>query len=98
MADKPGTVKMRPAPTLDTSWHDHAACKSEDPTLFFIPDEPEEGFDRAYRERAARRVCASCPVSTECLRHALTRPEEFGIWGGLTPHERERLRGRQVSA
>lgn len=98
MARKPGTVKMRPAPTLDTSWHDHAACKSEDPALFFNSDESEEGFERAQRERAARRVCASCPVSTECLRHALTRPEEFGIWGGLNPAERERLRSRQVPA
>lgn len=46
---------------------------------------------------AARKVCAWCPVRLECLRAAMrwegsreTR-YRFGMWGGLTPLERQRL-------
>src|SRR5690606_4128918 len=39
------------------------------------------------REQAAKRICATCPVRTQCLTHALTYPEAYGIWGGLNEHE-----------
>lgn len=42
----------------------------------------------------AKRVCAVCPVVDECLDDALSRNEQFGVWGGLTPDERRRLRWR----
>jgi hypothetical protein len=38
---------------------------------------------------AAKAVCAECPAQPECL--ALGMSAEFGIFGGLTPAERDRL-------
>ena len=37
-----------------------------------------------------------CEVSVECLQTAIENNETFGIWGGLTPKERSRIR-RQYS-
>lgn len=45
--------------------------------------------------RAAKALCHACPVTAECLEHALTFPEHHGVWGGLGEAERARLRRRQ---
>ncbi|MEV7174880.1 WhiB family transcriptional regulator [Streptomyces sp. NPDC093224] len=46
------------------------------------------GEDRAERDQAAKEVCALCPVRAECLRHALSVQEPYGVWGGLSEEER----------
>lgn len=40
--------------------------------------------------KAAKAICARCPVVTECLDHALLTRQPDGVWGGLTPSERKR--------
>ncbi|PGH49697.1 WhiB family transcriptional regulator [Streptomyces sp. Ru87] len=74
----------------DHTWHDHAACRSTphhqvDPELFF-PD-PDE-LDRI---RAAKSLCAQCPVRRTCLDAALEAGDRDGIRGGMTEEEREPL-------
>ena len=44
--------------------------------------------------RAAKRICQTCTVQTECLEYALANDERFGIWGGLSERERRRLKRR----
>jgi WhiB family redox-sensing transcriptional regulator len=39
-----------------------------------------------------KKICSECPVKNLCLEYALEQQEEFGIFGGLTPGERRRLR------
>lgn len=69
-------------------WVSRAACRGEDPAMFF----PEYGMSRyAYRALA---ICAECPVKAECLDHALTHDEEYGIWGGTSQRERRRIKRR----
>ena len=58
------------------------------PAMFYI----EKGGQRAT---AAKAVCARCPVQTECLDHALTEDERFGVWGGMSGLERQRERRRR---
>ena len=41
---------------------------------------------------AALAVCCNCPVRNECLQHALTKPETYGVWGGLSARQRNRIR------
>jgi hypothetical protein len=55
--------------------------------LFFGPD-GERQPERDVRERKAKAICAQCPVRTECLDYALSRPEKYGTWGGLNEDER----------
>lgn len=39
----------------------------------------------------ARDVCRFCPVRQACLAQALLDDEPFGIWGGFTKPERDRI-------
>jgi WhiB family redox-sensing transcriptional regulator len=42
----------------------------------------------------AIEICHECPVRTDCLNHALATNERFGIWGGTTEQQRDRMRRR----
>lgn len=85
-------TKRRPPkrnPRPDLAWHDHAACNGDDLHLFY-DHEGETRHARDIREALARQLCGWCPVRDDCLTHALTYPERYGIWGGLDPDERRR--------
>ena len=56
--------------------------------MFFHP-EGERGAARLARERAAKAICASCPVRRECAQHAEQVREPYGVWGGMSEEERE---------
>ena len=68
-------------------WIDAAACaKPGMPDVWF----PGSGPTGERAARAAKRICATCPVRQECLQHALTWRESAGVWGGMTETERQR--------
>lgn len=69
-------------------WMNGALCAQVDSELFF----PEH---QGKSPRAAKRICAVCPVQAECLEYALQHREQFGVWGGTTERERRRMRPRQ---
>ncbi|MHD0283738.1 WhiB family transcriptional regulator [Rhodococcus aetherivorans] len=60
----------------------------------FFPMEVESAADRRQRETLAKSVCGTCPVRMECRLHAITVGERYGIWGGTSEADRERLRLR----
>ena len=70
-------------------WQDDAEC-AEIASEFFFPDEDNPV---AGNYRVAKRICDSCPVAVQCLEYALVDRIPYGMWGGLTPPERSRLRG-----
>lgn len=72
-----------PETDIDERWRDQALCAQTDPELFF----PEKGSSSAD----AKRVCDRCDVRDQCLAYALRRDERFGIWGGLSVSERDRI-------
>lgn len=39
----------------------------------------------------AKRICNQCPFKDACLSDALSRGETWGVWGGLSAGERDRL-------
>lgn len=69
------------------AWQLQAACRGAGTEVFF-PPEQERGRARQHRDEQAKALCATCPVQLECLQHALTVAEPYGVWGGLTPEER----------
>ena len=75
---------------------DTASCSTVDPELFF-PQEIEflDGkVHSVYKNyAAAKEICSSCPLITDCLEYALNHGE-FGIWGGTTEEQRRNLRRR----
>lgn len=80
------------------AWQQQAACLTTT-VEFFEPEAPERGRvdqrAKAAEEDAAKQVCATCPVRSDCLAWALDAGEDFGIWGGLTAVERRPLRDRR---
>lgn len=77
-------------------WQSEGACRSLPPEMFFHP-EGERGPRRRNREIAAKAICASCPVLTQCRDYALAIREPYGIWGGLSEDEREKLIGKRLT-
>ncbi len=82
-------VSRLPGPNADFwDWQMKAACRGLDSEMFFHP-EGERGTAKEVRERAAKALCATCPVIEQCRAHALRVREPFGVWGGLTESERQ---------
>ena len=71
-----------------SGWQASAACAGETGSVFYPPLRAERKAVRVGREQRAKAVCASCPVRSDCLDHAMVHDERFGIWGGLTNRER----------
>lgn len=68
-----------------TDWRHRAACRDEDPELFFPVSDTGPGARQATQAKA---VCARCPVRSECLTFAMESGLDFGIFGGTTERER----------
>jgi len=69
----------------DDTWMEHGNCRGiSNPSVFC----PREGASH----KQAKAICSDCPVRSECLEHALVHNERFGVWGGLSGRERERIR------
>lgn len=73
--------------TSDTAddWREQAACRSEDPELFFPLGNSDPALIQTER---AREVCRRCPVAAACLTWAVDNDIPDGIWGGMSEQER----------
>ncbi len=77
------------------SFYASGACRSTDVTLFFPGKDGEVGGwsrEENAKAAAAKEICFRCPVMQDCLDYAMTYGESFGIWGGMTTRERNKLR------
>lgn len=87
-----GQLAQLPPPQAEYwEWQRFAACRGTGHAVFFGA-EGEQPSSRDQREREAKQVCARCPVQAQCLEHALTVAEPYGVWGGLTTSERRSYR------
>jgi WhiB family redox-sensing transcriptional regulator len=82
-----GVQKMRAKAALTKEEWQEARCAEVDPELFF----PEQGA----AVTAAKKICRTCEIRERCLEVALANNEEFGIFGGLSAVERQRLRAQR---
>ena len=79
---------------FNDDWRQRAACRDEDPELFF----PVSDIGPAARQAdQAKAICARCPVREMCLEYAQDNGLESGIFGGTTETERRELRRRARS-
>jgi WhiB family redox-sensing transcriptional regulator len=90
LEDRPMTdVSRLPAPVSEHyEWQLRGLCRGADVSIFFLP-EGVRGPRKARRERAAKAICQRCPVLDLCAAFALSTREAYGVWGGMTPEERE---------
>lgn len=75
-------ARMRPDPV---DWRNEGACRFVDPEIFY------PGVGGGVKE--AKAVCARCAdnVKAVCLEDALEHKDAYGVRGGLTVGEREKL-------
>ena len=64
------------------AWTQRALCARSDPDALFVT---------GAAQRAAARICTSCPVISDCLVDALNNRVEYGVWGGMTERQRRAL-------
>ena len=81
---------------VDDSWQQRAACRGSQAEDFYPPPWAERRRERLDRERAAKAICATCPVRGPCLDYALSTREPHGIWGGHNELERKQLLERRA--
>ena len=72
-------------------WRHRAACRDEDPELFF----PIGNTGPALLQiEDAKAVCRRCNVADGCLQWALETGQDAGVWGGMSEDERRALKRR----
>ena len=69
----------------DVAWQARAACHGMDPEAFYGPPCTPIPV-------ATLLACSVCPVRNECLDYALSHRIEDGVWGGLSPKKRRKVR------
>jgi len=76
-------------------WRHRAACRDEDPELFF----PIGNTGPALMQiEEARAVCHRCEVVDVCLKWAIESGQDAGVWGGMSEDERRALKRRNARA
>lgn len=76
-------------------WRDHAACRGQDPDLFFPIGSTGPALVQIEQAKA---VCRRCPVQEQCLEWALNTDQTIGVWAGTTETERRALKRRRAMA
>jgi WhiB family transcriptional regulator, redox-sensing transcriptional regulator len=87
------TALALPTKGRQMDWRHVAACREEDPELFF----PIGTTGPALLQiEQAKGVCGRCTVVDDCLEWALESGQDSGVWGGLSEDERRALKRRDV--
>ena len=76
-----------------SDWRHEAACRFEDPELFFPPS-PAASASSKQQTEEAKSVCRRCPVVDKCLAWAYETNQEAGVLGGLSENERRAFKRR----
>ena len=72
-----------------------AACRDEDPELFFPNGNTGPPLMQIEEAKAVSRRCS---VVDTCLAWALESGQDAGVWGGLSEDERRALKRRNARA
>jgi len=69
---------------MGDNWRDKAYCKQSSTQIDFYAEDK-------YTIKLAKSMCTLCPVAHECLVFAVRNQERYGVWGGFTPRERNKI-------
>lgn len=65
-------------------WRNKAYCKSVSTQIDFYSEDK-------HTIKLAKSMCKQCVVAHECLAFAVINQEKYGVWGGFTPRERNKI-------
>lgn len=86
------TPRTQNPATAPVQWWHHAACRDQDPEMFF-----PTGPNAPLQTTAAQAVCRRCPVLLACQSEMLETWPTAGVWAGITEHDRDRLARNRVA-
>jgi len=75
---------------LYPDWQTKAHCAGVGVAYYFGDDQDRPTMS-IQAVRRASMLCDVCPVFYECLLHALTKREEYGVWAGTSGRVRRRI-------
>lgn len=64
------------------------------PDIYFIDIDNRETYANT---KMAIKLCQECPVKNICLNYAIDAQEMYGVWGGLSPHQRKELTRNRIN-
>ncbi len=73
-------------------WREAAACRTEDPEIFFGSSQTDAGKADI---RHAKVICWRCPSRPECGQWALAEGIPHGVFGGMSDAERRAILRRR---
>jgi WhiB family redox-sensing transcriptional regulator len=76
-------------------WRHRAACRDEDPELFFPIGTTGPAL---LQVEEAKAVCRRCVVIDDCRSWSLETRQVAGVWGALAEDERRALLSRSARA
>lgn len=88
---------MKKSSPRDPREFESPKCVTVGSDLFFGKDPDEPGYVKSqvdYQHSLAKKICGGCIHRVECAEWAILN-EIHGVWGGLTPQERKKIRRRQ---
>lgn len=82
----------------DTEWQKNARCHrsrcSVNPDDFH--DEKPNSHTRMMEPLPnVQAICDTCPVAVECLTYSYQLGDAYGVWGGLSRHQRQALQSQR---
>lgn len=77
------------------NWQRFAACRGEDPELFFPVGVTNQAMSQA---EDAKAVCFRCDAIGWCRQWALETGQDAGVLGGMSEDERRALKRREARA
>src|SRR5258708_1911805 len=81
--------RVKRMPIQDVNWRRRAACRDEDPELFFPVGHSGPALIQVEQ---AKSVCRRCSATEACLRWALESGQDAGVWGGMSEVERRAVK------
>lgn len=95
--DQPVTYRVSKPDIPDPArgWQNRAACRDEDPEIFFPIGDTGPAL---LQIEDAKAVCRRCDVADRCLDWAMAADEQAGVWGGMSESERRSLKQRIARA
>lgn len=70
---------------------ENPACAGSSLEIFYEDDVDDQNSANKNKLKEVVKVCGLCSHRLECAEWGITK-ERWGIWGGLTPKQRENIR------
>ena len=90
------TLNPQDKKLVDPATFDNPLCAKISPIHFYVDEDDEivrpEVSNKSYD--TAIETCKKCSHATDCAEWGIKK-EKWGVWGGLTPQERVKIRRRR---